>query len=309
MLAGIGSEGVDVVPIGRQPPREQSQAANAEAQIMIAEEINRLFARPAAHRRYAIQPDCGEMGGQMIGNRLWPGQHQFGRAGVDQISQRIDNPGEFDLRITVIGIAGLFCRRLLGLASPAGEPANRRPVKKQRPAEQLADRFLHLWPQGVDNHPQPGQMARMAGDLIEVVPHRLFARDGGKRAEDHREKPRRAGIVTRHAANFVRPGVDIDKAPIHLTLGRAIAQHVHGLGKWRVDQHRTVDQRYPVGFAAPGVFGHHPGDKRLAPGPRDPAFRCKPIDLAQLQGGKSARKAGRGAGGEDQFQRRGERTA
>ena len=144
---------------------------------MIAEEIDRLFARPAAHRRYPVQPDCSEMGCQMIGNWLRPGEHQFGRAGVDEVSQRIDNSGEFDLSIAVVGVTGFFCRRLLGLASPAGQAANRWPVKEQRPAKQLADRFFHLWPQGVDDYPQAGQMARMASDLIQIVTHRLLARD------------------------------------------------------------------------------------------------------------------------------------
>ena len=177
LITGIGSDGVDVVPIGRKPPGEQPQAADPEAQIMIAEEIDRLFARPAAHRRYSVQPDCGEVGCQMIGNWLRPGEHQFGCAGMDQVSQRIDNSGEFDLSIAVVGVTGFFCRRLLGLASPAGQAANRWPVKEQRPAKQLADRFFHLWPQGVDDYPQAGQMARMASDLIQIVTHRLLARD------------------------------------------------------------------------------------------------------------------------------------
>ena len=107
------------------------------------------------------------------------------------------------------------------------------------------------------------------------------------------------------AAHFVRMGVDIDEAAVHLALGRTVAQNAHRFGKGSIDQNRTVDQRNLFHLAPVAVFRHDPLDKGRAAVPWI-AFLCgQRVDLAQLQGREGPRKTRRGARGEDQFQRRG----
>ena len=309
-LAGIGLGLIDVVPVFGQAPRQQPQPPDPKAQIVIAKKRHGLGTGAALHRRQLVEPMRGQPAAQPSGHRLTAAaHHQFGRSALDRRAQFVEDLRKLDLAIGKEGVSGLRRGGLLRLAAPCREPFGVGPIEKQCVAEQLGDLRLDLGPQRIDNPFERRQLPRRRRNCLQVVTHRLFARDRGQRSENDREKPRRAPVGVPLAADFIGMRIDIDEPPIDLALGRPVAQHRHRLGERRIDQHRTVDQRDAVGIAAVAVFGQHPLDKRGAAGPGVAALGRQGIDFGQLERGECARKAGGGARGQYQFERRGERLA
>ena len=103
------------------------------------------------------------------------------------------------------------------------------------------------------------------------------------------------------AADLIGVRIDIDKAPVNLALGWAITQHAHRLGKRRVDQHGSIDQRNRLGIAAVAMLGHDPLDKRGSAMPWIALFLGQRVNLFKPQRREGAGKAGRRAGCEHQL--------
>ena len=281
-LAGFGCVGIEIVPVFGQPPRQQAQPADPEAQVVIAEKGDGRCARPAAHRGDMIEPVQCEPLVEPHCDGICTADRQFGRGMCDRRRQFLDDLRELDLAVREKRVTGLGRGCLLGLGAPVAKPAHGRRIKEQRTPEQFFDLRLDVGPQCVDDGLERGQLARGLRNRLKIVAHRLLTRDGGQRAKDHREKPRSAGIGMTLAANFVGMRIDIDEAPVDFALRRAVAQHRHRLGERGVDQHRAVDQCDRFGIAAVAMLGQHAFDKGGAAMPRIFAFRREIVDLGQL---------------------------
>ena len=288
-------------PVFGKLPGQQAQAADAVGKVMVAQEVDRRRRRSAARRGEVIEPASGQMLAQMRGDRAPGDRAQFGTGRPDGDRDVIDHPGDLDLSIAVVGITGALGGGLLCLVAPGRQAFHVRPVEEQGAAEQLLDRLFDLRPDGFDNRAQPRGFGRLAREQLEIVAHRLFARDRGQRAENHRKEAGRARIVALDAANPVGPGIDIDQPAVDFALRRLVAQRAHGVGKRRIDQHRAIDQRHRIDIAARGMFGHDAPGKHVAARPDFTAFAHQSVDLADLQRRKGAGKAGRGPRGKDQF--------
>ena len=305
-MAGVFRNGRIILPVLAQTAGEQTQAADPERQVVRAQERHRgrchqPFGRGQAAHALAPQVIHQGPGCDLLGQCRHRLNHVRG--------QGLDDPGELQLDIAVPGEPCLPPRRLVRLVAPGGQAAHGRVIQEQGVAEQALDRLLDLGTQGLDDAAQPRHLARLDRQDIQVVADRLFARNRGQRTENHREPAGRARIVPTQAAHPIRVGIDVDEPAIDLALGRAIAQHAHGFGEGRVDQHGPVDQGQPGKVGLGIASGQQAPQERLTSGPRAPAFLRQAIKLGHLQRGKGPGETGGGPRRKDQFERIGQGAA
>ncbi len=292
------------LPIARQPPRDQPQAANAERQIVRAQEGDGLLrcarALVARQRRQAapvklVPQSCGQ-GLDIFATR-------FTALGADQARELFHHQRHLGLCVGLEGVAGLFSRCLLRLGAPAGKPFGGGPVEKQRPAKQLVHRRFDLGPKCLHHLPQLRRLTRLSFELFEVVTDRLLTWDRGERAKDRRKEPDRTCNIVLQCTYAVRTRINISDAPIDFALRRTRGQGRDGAAKRRVDQHRAIDQRDLFAGALIDVAGHDPVQEGFAPRPS--AFArglCHQfVDLRDPQRREGTGKARGGAGGKGQF--------
>ena len=253
------------LPFAGQPPRHQPQAADAVRQIMLMEKIRRRRRHRLAPGVEGAQPAAAQMLGQSIMDGLLSGR---GKGLPHQCRQRRDHARYLGLRIALPGKTGLTGRTPKGLLAPAGQPLGGGVIEKQRVAEQLLHLLLHLAAQGIDDVAQPRHLARLPGQILQIVADRLFARNGRQGAKQHGEKPRQPTSAAA-AAGQMRAWVDIDQPPVHLAHRRFAANRADRFGKGGVYQHRSIDQHRVFGMGARGVdpVGHDSGQKGIAPWP------------------------------------------
>ncbi len=226
----------------------------------------------------------------------------LGAACMTDSRHSLDDPRDLGLGIGAEGITGLFGRGLLGTRPPARQAPGGRPVEEQGASKEAIDRRLDFGAQAGDDLPGALRLAAALFEQFEVVADRLLARDGRERAENGPEKADRLVLSAGEGVEAVGARVDIDETPIDLALCRARGQGGDGGGKGRVDQHRTVDQRYVGLVAVAHVHRHDAFEEGAAGGPVAAATSGQCVDFAELQRRKRAREARRGAAGECQFE-------
>ena len=126
---------------------------------MVAEKVDGLGRGAARQRGNPVEPLRGQMRRQPLRNGRGPMRMEFGYGCVDIFRQRVDDPGELDLAIGMVGKPGPLCRGLLRLGPPRAEALHGWPVKEQRAPEQAFDCFLHFGAQGIDHLAQRDQLA------------------------------------------------------------------------------------------------------------------------------------------------------
>ena len=110
-----------------------------------------------------------------------------------QTRQLVEDRVELGEGIGPEGVARALGGGLLRFGPPAREPLWGRAVEQEGVAEQLFHRAVDVGLQVHHDPLQPRCITRLLLDPFQIVADRLFARDGGKRAEDRAEEADIAG--------------------------------------------------------------------------------------------------------------------
>jgi hypothetical protein len=95
-----------------------------------------------------------------------------------------------------------------------------------------------------------------------------------------------------------RLGIEVNEAAVDLAPRRPALERVNGRTEGRVGKDGAVDQHGLVDVAIGVVAGQGAGEERLAARPGFPALGQGGVELADLEGRKSAGEAGGGTRGE-----------
>ena len=268
---------------------------------MRAEEGNGLVADPLAGPEPDLiraapphfSPDVGTQLGVGFGaqRRVLP-RHQC--------RQILDNPRQFHVRITGIGISRLLCRAHLCLASPCVDPRRCGLIKEEGAPEQSLDRLIDTAPECVDDPLQPPNSRRPAFYRIKAVVDGLLTRDIGYRAKDCPDKAGQlclARFGQTHRAK-ARLWINIDKAAIHLAPGRAVAQRLYRRFERRVREDGAVDH-HRILWSLPSR--QNAREERIAAWPSALSSGQNAVYFSDRKGRERTRETGRRARRKGEF--------
>src|SRR3546814_15093741 len=113
-----------------------------------------------------------------------------------------------------------------------------------------------------------------------MVADRLFARRVGQRLQYGGEKARRAVAAPQRNGAAAGLRVDVDEAPVHLAVRRAIAQRADRGTEGCIGENRSVDQRSVLGRKPRRLSARkHTVEEGVAPRPFYPGGRPPPVQL------------------------------
>ena len=280
------------------PPDQETQAADAEIDVEIAQEQH-IGRRCTGFADGALR--FVDAAGVEVAPKAGPHRADLLPAQIgDPFGQPLGHHGEFQPAIGAIGKARRFRRLAVHAAAPGCQSFQAGREQQQAHADGGIDGDIHLRHHADHDMAQPARPGRNRLDRAQAVADRLLPRNIGEGAQDGAEK---AGRLAGHRAIVVHPrlGIEIDKAPVHLAMRRAFAQGGQRRAKGPVVEHGAIDQ---VDAFRVRAAGQHPIDEGLPPRPVFAAAGQQRVDLGNPCRREGAGKARRGPRRKHQIRRR-----
>ena len=206
----------------------------------------------------------------------------------DQLGAKRAHRCELEPDIGLIGKAGVDRDPVIDLLAPAAQLLLADRAVDPR-WHQLGDELADMRARAVDDGAQPPYPVVEIDHPAKLVGDRLRGRDIRHRTAQRREEARRTPVRRRLGRRRMR--LDIDEAPVDLTIGRPPMDRRDRKLKWPVVEHGAIDEghrrRVHAGLL---VILERLGDESLPPRPGLAALRHHLVHLHDLGRRKRARE-------------------